>query len=144
MPPRVNVFDTYIPKYKVDSSRTNDDIIAVSSSLLSPEGDVFFVDKRLLSPVLVQTQKTINELSPEVSNTYPFRIVCPLDVDGSTMIQSPSLTTEPTASQSYYAPIYFERYNPAVLRNLDKEFLELTVPEIITTETNIEEGQQDE
>ena len=42
------------------------------------------------------------------------------------MLQSPSMTTQPTASQGYYVPIYFERYNADVIRNIDTRFTELT------------------
>ena len=51
----------------------------------------------------------------------------PLDFDGSTILQGPSMTTEPTASQGYYAPIYFERYNADVIKNIDTIPLNKTI-----------------
>jgi len=122
----LNIFNSYIPKFLVDLKKDNEDIIIVSSSYFSPEGDVYELDTRTLSPNLLQTTQSLQELQPEISTVYPFKIVTPLDFDGSTMIQSPSMTTQPTASQGYYAPIYFERYNPDVVRNIDTQFTELT------------------
>ena len=138
----LNLFQTYIPKFAVDLKRGNDDVIIVSSSYLSPAGDVFYVDKRTLSPVLIQTTQSLRELNPEVSNKYPFRIVCPLDFDGSTMIQSPSINTEPTASQSYYAPIYFERFDADVIRSINRDFVELILPTPSVTQTTTSTGTE--
>jgi hypothetical protein len=50
-----------------------------------------------------------------------------VDYDGATIIISPSINTAPTASQGYYVPIYFERYNLDVVNNIDKQFTELTI-----------------
>lgn len=122
-----NILNSYIPKFLIDLKKANDDIITVTTQYFSPEGDVYELDTRTISPVLVQTTQSLEELQPEISMTYPFKIVTPLDFDGSTIIQSPSITTSPTASQGYYAPIYFERYNPDVIRNIDTTFNELTV-----------------
>jgi hypothetical protein len=122
----LNIFNSYIPKFLVDLKKDNEDIIIVSSSYFSPEGDIYELDTRTLSPNLVQTTQSLQELQPEISTVYPFKIVTPLDFDGSTILQSPSMTTQPTASQGYYAPIYFERYNSDVIRNIDARFTELT------------------
>ena len=121
-----NILNSYIPKFLVDLKKNNEDIIIVSSSYFSPSGDVYELDTRTLSPNLVQTTQSLQELQPEVSVVYPFKIITPLDFDGSTILQSPSMTTQPTASQGYYAPIYFERYNPDVIRNINTQFTELT------------------
>ena len=121
-----NILNSYIPKFLVDLKKNNEDIIIVSSSYFSPSGDVYELDTRTLSPNLVQTTQSLQELQPEVSVVYPFKIITPLDFDGSTILQSPSMTTQPTASQGYYAPIYFERYNSDVIRNIDTQFTELT------------------
>ena len=121
-----SIFNSYIPKFLVDLNKDNEDIIIVSSSYFSPEGDIYELDTRTLSPNLVQTTQSLQELRPEISTVYPFTIVTPLDFDGSTMLQSPSMTTQPTASQGYYVPIYFERYNADVIRNIDTRFTELT------------------
>ena len=122
----LNILNSYIPKFLVDLKKNNEDIIIVSSSYFSPEGDVYELDTRTLSPNLIQTTQSLQELQPEISTVYPFKIVTPLDFDGATILQSPSMTTEPTASQGYYAPIYFERYNADVIRNIDTRFTELT------------------
>jgi len=122
----INIFNSYIPKFLVDLKKNNEDIIIVSSSYFSPEGDIYELDTRTLSPNLIQTTQSLQELQPEISMVYPFKIVTPLDFDGSTILQSPSMTTDPTASQGYYAPIYFERYNVDVIRNINTQFTELT------------------
>lgn len=123
-----NILNSFIPKYLVDLNRDNEDIITVSTKYFSQNGDVYELDKRTVSPVMIQTTQSLEELRPEVSDTYPFKIVMPLDFDGSTLLLTPSIETQPTASQGYYVPIYFERFNSEVLRSIDKSFSELTVP----------------
>lgn len=125
-----NILDSYIPKFFVELNRTNDDVIVVTTQYFSPEGDVYELDRRAVAPILVQTTQSLQELQPEVSNVYPFRIVTPLDFDGATLIMSPSITAEPTASQSYYAPIYFERYDPSVYTNISTDFSELVAQDL--------------
>lgn len=122
----IDIFNSYVPKFIVNLQTNNEDITYVSSSYLSAEGDVYKLDKRILTPILTQTTQSLQELKPETSDMYPFKIVTPIDVDGSTVILSPSVTAEPTASQGYYTPIYFERYQIDFLRNIDKTFSELT------------------
>lgn len=122
-----NILNSYIPKFLVDLTRENEDIITVSTRYFSVDGDIYTLDKRTISPVLIQTTQSLQELRPEVSNVYPFAIVTPIEFDGSTLIMSPSVTSQPTASQNYYTPIYFERYNSDVILNIDKTFSELTV-----------------
>lgn len=125
-----NILDSYIPKFFVELNRNNDDVIVVTTQYFSPEGDVYELDRRAVSPIIVQTTQSLQELVPEVSDIYPFRIVTPLDFDGATLIISPSLTAEPTASQSYYAPMYFERYDPSVYTNINTEFTELVAQDL--------------
>ena len=122
-----NILNSYIPKFLVDLNRENEDVITVSTKYFSPAGDVYTLDTRTISPVLIQTTQSLQELRPEISNVYPFAIVTPIEFDGSTLIMSPSITSSPTASQNYYAPIYFERYNSEVILNINKSFSELTV-----------------
>lgn len=117
---------SYIPKFLVDLNRNNDDVITVSTDYFSSEGDVYQLDKRTISPSVIFSTQSLQELQPEVSTVYPFKIVPPKDIDGSTIIQSPSIDTLPTASQNYYASLYFERYNIDVMRQLDKRFIELS------------------
>jgi hypothetical protein len=126
----LNILDSYIPKFLVDLQKNNDDIITVNTRYFSAAGDVYELDKRTVSPVLIQTTQSLQELQPEISNVYPFKIVTPLDFDGATLIISPSVNTHPTASQGYYAPIYFERYNMDVVNNIDTTFTELVVSPI--------------
>lgn len=121
-----NIFNTYIPKFIVDIKRDNKDILFVSSSAFSAEGDVYTLDVRTVSPNVIQTTQSLNELKPDVSDVYPYKVVTPIDYDGATILLVPSIENEPTASQHYYAPIYFERYNKTVLNNIDRRFLELT------------------
>lgn len=120
-----NILSSYIPKYLVELVRDNEDIISVQTNYFSPDGDVYVLDKRAISPVLIPTTQSIQELQPRISNVYPFATVTPVEFDGSTLIMSPSVNTIPTASQYYYIPIYFERYNPDVLGIIDKTFSEL-------------------
>lgn len=122
-----DVLRSYIPKFLVDINRDNKDSIKVNTQYLSSTGDVYELEKRTVSPVLLQTTQSIQELQPETSNKYPFKTVTPLDYDGSTMILVPSVETVPTASQGYYAPIYFERYNQLIIQNVDTSFKELVV-----------------
>ena len=123
----INILDSYIPKFIVDLNRNNDDIITVRTNYLSPEGDVYELDTRTISPVLVQTTQSLEELRPEISTVYPFKIVTPLDPDGSTVLLSPTPVSAPSASQGYYVPIYFERYQLEFVQNVDRNFTELTV-----------------
>lgn len=118
--------DTYISKVLVDLNRNNEDIVTVRTKYFSLQGDIYELDRRTISPVLIQTTQSLQELRPELSDTYPFKIVTPIDYDGSTIILSAGVETAPTASQGYYVPIYFERYNQEVLRNIDTTFTELS------------------
>lgn len=129
-----SVFDTYIPKFLVTLKRKqNDDLIVVSSSKFSDNGDVYTLDTRVVSPNVIPTQESLDNLQPEVSDVYPYKVVMPLDNDSSVILQTPTLQNAPTASQFYYAPLYFERYKPEVVAVIGKEFTELTV-------TNLAEG----
>jgi hypothetical protein len=123
----INILDSYIPKFIVDLNRNNEDIITVRTNYLSPEGDVYELDTRTISPVLIQTTQSLEELQPEISTVYPFKIVTPLDPDGSTVLLSPTINSFPTASQGYYVPIYFERYQSEFIQNVDRRFAELTI-----------------
>jgi len=122
-----NILNSYIPKFLVDLNRENDDIITVTTQYFSKEGDVYELDRRTVAPRLIQTTQSLQELRPEISDVYPFKTVTQIDYDGSTLIFVPTLDSVPTASQGYYAPIYFERYDPLVMKNVDTQFVELTV-----------------
>lgn len=123
----IDILNSYIPKFLVDLNRTNDDVIQVETQYLSPEGDVYVLDKRTIAPVMIQTTQSLQELRPEISEVYPFKIVTPIDVDGSTIILTPTPEYAPTASQGYYVPIYFERYEKEFIQNINRSFTELTV-----------------
>lgn len=118
-------FSSYIPKVYVESHRNNDDIITVETEYLSPEGDVYVLDKRTVSPLMLPTTQSIEELKPEVSDVYPYKIATPLDDDGATILLSPSIKYPVTASQNYYVPVYFELYKKNVLEAIDRRFTEL-------------------
>lgn len=121
--------NTFIPKFLVALKNTeNDDIITVSTTNFSANGDEFILDKRVIVPNVIQTTQSLNELQPEVSDVYPFKVVTPLDVDNATIVYVTTLENPPTASQYYYAPLYFERYNATITQAIDKEFTELTAP----------------
>lgn len=121
-----NFLNSYIPKFLVDLNRENEDVIIVTTNYFSPNGDSYVLDTRTISPSYIQTTQSLQELRPEISNVYPYRYPTPIEYDGATLLLSPTANTEPTASQDYYTPIYFERYNQDVLNNIDKSFTELT------------------
>lgn len=130
-----SIFNSYLPKFLADLDKKNGDVIIVSSSYFSPKGDVYVADTRVLSPSVIQTTQSLQELQPEISSVYPYKIVPPTDFDGSTVILSPTIDTNPTASQNYYTPIYFERYNPAVIYEIDTRFTELSQYAPVDTQT---------
>jgi hypothetical protein len=125
-----DIFQSYISKVFVNVNTTNDDVVKITTKKFSPSGDIYELDTRAISPSVIQTEKSLEELEPEVSDVYPFKVVPPQERDGSVIIYSPTNDTEVTASQNYYVPTYFERYNIEVIRELDKEFTELTIEEI--------------
>lgn len=125
-----NILDTYIPKFLVTlKNKENNDLIFVSSSNFSANGDVYVLDTRTVSPNVIATEQSLNDLQPDVSDVYPFKIVTPIDTDGSTIVYTPTLENPPTASQHYYAPLYFERYKAGVVNAINRQFTELTIPE---------------
>jgi hypothetical protein len=124
-----NLFDNYIKKFLIQVDQQNDDVLYVSSSYFSVERDVYVVDRALISPSVIQTTQSLQQLQFETSDVYPYKIITPV-IDGATVIYSPGVETEPTASQFYYAPVYFERYSPEVIANIDRTFNELLVEPI--------------
>jgi hypothetical protein len=129
-----NILNSYISKFLVNLKKENDDVVKVTTKYFSPQGDVYELDKRTISPNLIQTTQSLQELNPEISDVYPFKTVTPLDYDGSTLVFVPATDTIPTASQGYYAPIYFERYNSEIIANIDTQFLELEPATLSATE----------
>jgi hypothetical protein len=123
-----DIFQSYISKVFINVNTDNDDVVKITTQKFSPTGDVYELDRRVISPSLIETEKSLEDLKPEVSNVFPFKVVTPKDTDGSVVILSPTTETEVTASQNYYTPIYFERYNLDVLRQIDKDFNELLAP----------------
>lgn len=123
-----SILETYIPKFLVTlKNKANDDLIFVSSSNFSANGDVYVLDTRVVSPNVIATTQSLNELQPDVSDVYPFKVVTPLDTDGSTIVYTPTLENPPTASQHYYAPLYFERYKSNVVNAISRNFTELVI-----------------
>lgn len=125
-----NIKSNYISKVLVNTTVKNDDVVTIDTKYLSPQGDVFELRKELIEPSVIQTDVSLKQLQPEVSTTYPYKIVVPIDpIDSASILRSPTLSTASmvTASQNYYTPVYFERYKPEILNALDKGFFELTV-----------------
>lgn len=120
-----NILQSYIPKFIIDINRHNDDVITVSTKHFSPEGDVYVVDKRTVSPSVIQSEQDFEDLKPEISTVYPFKVVTPQDYDGSTVMLSPSSNTIPSASQNYYVPVWFERYEQQIVSSINTAFTEL-------------------
>ena len=135
----INILNSYISKFLVNLRKNNEEVITVTTRYFSPEGDVYELDTRTLSPLLTQTTQSLQELQPEISNVYPFKIVTPIDVDGATVLLSPTINAVPTASQGYYVPIYFERYNLDFMQNVDKTFTELSDTFEDELETQVED-----
>lgn len=116
---------TYISKVITSLFKQNEDVITIQTETLSPEGDTFIVDNRVLTVSALVTTSSLNELTPEISETFPYKIVTPKLSNGHTLILSPNTAVFPTASQNYYMATKFDRYNPTVIRSIDREFQEL-------------------
>jgi len=131
-----NILRGYISKVFIDTKTSNDDVITVTTKKFSPTEEIFELDRRVISPSVLQTEKNLEELEPEVSDVYPFAVVPPEDPNGKTILYSPTIENEVTASQNYYVPVYFERYDLDILREINREFeeLELDIPELILEE----------
>ena len=130
-----DIFQSYISKVFIQSQTQNSDIVTIETNFLSPEGDTFILERKVLNPSLIETTSSLNQLEPEISDLYPFKIVPPRDDDGSVILYSRTIDTPVTASQNYYVPIYFERYEPEILQNIDREFTELfDINEVVESE----------
>lgn len=130
-----DIFQSYISKVFVETQTQNSDVVTIETNFLSPEGDSFTLERRVLDPNLIETTATLNELKPEVSTEYPFKSVPSRDDDGSVVLYSRTIDTPVTASQNYYVPIYFERLQPTILNEIDREFTELLdITEVIESE----------
>jgi hypothetical protein len=114
-------------KVIISSDVANSDMIKVSTSVLSSNGDVYEVDTRLLTPSLVQTSREVAELNPEVSTSYPYKVIVDRDSSGVVQLYVPDIDIPVTASQNYYVPLYYERYSVPILRVLDRQFTELSL-----------------
>lgn len=119
---------TYLSNVLANINKANGDIVTITTSYFSDASDTFEVDNRVLKTSAVLTTSSLDDLNPEVSEIYPYKVVTPQLANGSTLILSPSIETFPTASQNYYVPIIFERYQPSILRAIDKQFIELDPP----------------
>lgn len=102
----------------------------------SEAGDFFTLDVDALRRLQTQSIGNIeshSELDPDTINgeyTYPYKVKVPKLIDSSSLIYVPGVDTFPTASQYYYAPIVFDRYNPVIMRGINKNFEQLTVDTI--------------
>jgi hypothetical protein len=128
-----NILRGYISKIYVDVKTSNDDVVTVTTKKFSSSNEIFELDRRVISPSVLLSEKNLEELQPEVSDVYPFAIVPPEDSTGKTIIYSPTIENEVTASQNYYTSVYFERYDLDVLREINRDFEELEsgTPEIV-------------
>jgi hypothetical protein len=133
-----DVLNTYIPQFLVDRKKDNNDIVTVTSQYLLG-GNIFELDSRVISPNIVQTDESLSELKPEISFVYPYKIVLPTDEDGASVLLSRNVNTPVTASQNYYIPLYFERYDTNIIRALNKDFEEF--PPVVQPEGPYEEDE---
>jgi hypothetical protein len=131
-----NSFDTYLPRFLVERRAKNNDVVTVTSQYIFGN-NIYELDQRVIDPKVVQTEESLIELKPEVSAIYPYKIVLPTEEDGATLLLSRTINTPVTASQNYYIPLYFERYNIDIMRAINKDFEEFPPVEI-------EEGPYDE
>jgi hypothetical protein len=120
-----NILRSSVNKLIINSDFQNTDVVQIQTNVLSPDGDVFTIDRRLIQPSYVQTTGSVVQYEPEISTVYPYKIETPRDTDGATILLSPDIDIPVTASQNYYTKLYYERYNIDVLRVLDKQFSEL-------------------
>jgi hypothetical protein len=125
-----NTLNTYISQFLVDRKRDNNDIVTVTSQYIDGN-NIYELDQRVIAPNVVQTEDSLLELKPEISEIYPYKIVLPTESDGSTLLLSRTINTPVTASQNYYVPLYFERYNVNIMRAINKDFEELEFVEIL-------------
>jgi hypothetical protein len=133
-----DVFNTYLPRFLADRKKDNNDIVTITSQYLE-NNNIYEIDQRVIEPNVVQTEESLIDLKPEVSSVYPYKIVLPTEEDGATLLLSRTINTPVTASQNYYIPLYFERYNVDIMRAINKdfeEFVDVVLPE--------EEGPFDE
>jgi hypothetical protein len=122
-----DVLRNYINKVVAVTDFKNKDVVTIETRGFTEAGDVFTLEERTIAPSLIQTTRDLQELNPETSNTFPYKIVPPKDQDGATILLSPSVDSPVTASQNYYVPIYSERYNIDIIRFIEKDFTELTI-----------------
>jgi hypothetical protein len=121
-----DILRSSVNKLIINSDLQNTDVVKIETNVLSLEGDVYTIDRRLIQPSYIQTTGSAVEYQPEVSTVYPYKIETPKDTDGATVLLSPDIDIPVTASQNYYTKLYYERYNLNILRSLDKQFTELS------------------
>lgn len=114
----IDIMNVTIPKKIVSVLYNNSDLKIVSSSV---------GQKTIITPDLKKLTDKDKSLQLDISQNYPFKIVTLVTEDSSSLIYSPSLQTSPTASQSYYVPLYAERYVSGFILALTREFSEFTV-----------------
>lgn len=112
----INIQNVIVTKKYVSVNYRNPDIVTIPGSNLTK-----------LVPDLKKFLDNSQQLDLEISTEYPFKIITPTAEDSSSIILSPSLTTFPTASQSYYVPLYAERFIKDFSLALTREFTELVV-----------------
>lgn len=123
----IDIMNVVIPKKIVTVDYTNADLKIVSSSYTAPDGTPSIRQKTVVKPDMKKLTIEDKSLHLDVSNNYPFKIVTLVTEDSASLIYSPSLQTYPTASQSYYAPLYAERFTPEFILAITREFTEFTV-----------------
>lgn len=122
---------TYVPSFLNSVKGANQEIVLVSSSVFSPQGDVFTLNFGTLNTNTIITTQSFNDLVVETSEIYPRKIVPPTDTDGSTILLITAVTSAPTASQNYYVPLRFERFKQQVTNLIDRQFIELTTGSVV-------------
>lgn len=108
--------------------------VVINTSFFTQAGDTFTLDRRSLR--LYETESlgeltTVSNLDETAeSNDYPYKNRIRRTVDSASLVfirSNGELGSFPTSSQYYYTPIVYERYDPNILRNIDKTFYELEV-----------------
>ena len=129
---------SYVSVVYADAKKDNPGKILVTTEYLSPEGDTFELVSEAIPQNAILDSVYQETLRPETSSVYPYKVVVGRTQNGSAVIYAPNIETFVTASQNYYTPMKFERYEPSVIRSLDKTFLELEAPPAPEDLTDVE------
>jgi hypothetical protein len=108
----------------------------VSTDFFGDDTDTFELVEESLRTFQTQSLGNLDKVTtldtdiPTVYS-YPFKTKVEKTLDSASLVYVQSVSTFPTASQYYYVPMVFERYQPSIMRAIDKEFTQLEVDPLI-------------